>query len=191
MSDSSTAEFEEFLNKAQAGDSELTPEASRRLERVHGDATAAIRRYFGDSVDLEPDMQVASAFRTFFRRLQKDPEGFVLETWDDLAKLIVTMAYNKSRNYKRKKRPDRLPEFVQRAEDARDPQLAVEYEDLLEQLMNGLDETDKKVLEMWLNGRRISEMAKSLQTTEANVKLRREKVKKRLRQIMNEGDHPG
>lgn len=139
---------------------------------------------------IEAEDIVQSVFRTFFDRVQG--EQFTFNTEDDLWKLLVAMTLNKLRNKidwhtaaKRDvsmERPIAGP--VSSSVSAFDidgetpsPEAVVAFIDLLEHFMRELRPSDRKVLELRLQGMTQDEISKELGCTERTVRRVLERIR--------------
>ena len=159
--------------------------------------TGGLRR----KVDPEDVMQ--SVFKSFFRR---HAEGqFDLSGWDSLWALLTVITLRKS-GHKAKEYlaacRDVRREVHQAPADgdssaiwqavARDPtpEEAVSLTETVEQLLRGLDATDRQIVELTLQGYKAPEISVQVGVSERSVYRLLERVKKRLERLTDDANTP-
>jgi RNA polymerase sigma-70 factor (ECF subfamily) len=189
--------FLEFLTRLQAKDDA----AARELfARFAGQLIALARRRVGDGLrhKVDPEDVVQSAYKSFFLRYG---DGHLeAASWDSLWGLLVVItvrkcaervAYHRAarRDVAREAAPARagsadVPEPVDREPT---PGEAAVLTETVEQLFAALDEDERPVLELSLQGYTTREISEQLGRAERTVRLLRESVRDRLERMRREG----
>lgn len=144
---------------------------------------------------VDADAVANSVLRTFCRRHAERP--FDLDGEDALWALLAEITLRKcnrwNRHFHTRKRDVRREQAPAAGDDssideplgasAPSPEDAAILNDLLEQLLNGLDAQTRQVCEMRLQGYQIKEMAAELNCTDTTIYRKLERIKKRLHQL--------
>lgn len=191
-----TDSFAEFLKRLQAGDDD----ASRQLfQRFARQLIAMARRRFDGQLKhkIDPEDVVQSAYKSFFYRYA---EGNVdIGNWNSLWGLLTIITVRKCTEriaYHRAQRRDAAREISASGSEqaapleilSREPtpMEATELSETLERLFADLDDHERPVLELSLQGYSTREISKQLQRAERTVRLLRERVRKRLERMQQE-----
>jgi RNA polymerase sigma-70 factor (ECF subfamily) len=182
------ADFAALLGQARRGDRAALGELAQRYEpRLRVVARVllgpALRPYL-DSVDL-----VQSVHRSLLVGLRDD--RFDIATPDNLLALALTMVRRKAarhwRRHQRQRRLDRrdaddLPSLLTSlSSPGPDPARAAQLADAVRHLCADLDETDRRLLELRLQGYSTAEIAAELGVSDAAVRVRLARLRQRLR----------
>lgn len=184
------APFEELLRRARDGDGEALGELARRYE-PEVRLVARLRlgpglRPYLDSIDL-----VQSVHRSIMIGLRNNK--FTLDRPEDLLALALTMVRRKAAKHWRKlQRQKRLGDGDSSAQHLAgllneletpqaDPAANVAYRDTLEHLCNQLDATDRRLLDLHLQGYRTVEIAKETGVNADVLRVRLSRLRQRLR----------
>ena len=148
----------------------------------------------------EPEDVVQSVCRTFLRRAQigqfELPDSEAL--WRLLCAITLTKVRQKVRFHRRQRRSvDRERHFEPRADDSRPPgpeavapeptpAEAAEFADQLQQLLAGMDEEERRVVELKLEQHTNLQMAKELSCSERTVRRILKRVQGRLRRMLED-----
>jgi RNA polymerase sigma factor (sigma-70 family) len=189
-----TLSFLDLAQRLERGD----PEAAailfyRYAHRLIGLARRRLNAGVGPRVDA--DDVVNSVVRTFCRRHAERP--FDLDGEDSLWALLAEITLRKCNRWNRyfhtRKRDVRREHAPAASDDssvdeplgpsAPSPEDAAIFNDLLEQLLSGLDARTRRVCEMRLQGYQIKEMAAELDCTETTVFRKLQRIKERLQQL--------
>lgn len=198
MRDNPVAESLELIERFRRGDEE----AARALFEQHGSRLVALVRgrmsaRLGRRIDAEDVVQ--SAFRSFFGHVQQGQYTF--EQRGDLWRLLVVIGLNKlrrniefhsagKRGFQREAhlgpQSDTMAEQFEpvAASPPPDAELAVLEE--IEQLSEGLDEVQRRVLELRLQGYQLEEIAADVARSERTVRRVMDKIRLRLEQRLLE-----
>jgi RNA polymerase sigma-70 factor (ECF subfamily) len=182
----SADDFAALLGRARGGDRAALAELAARYEaRVRIVARVllgpALRPYL-DSVDL-----VQSVHRSLMIGLRGG--RFDLTTPDNLVALAVTMVRRKvARHWRRLRRQrrlggggDDLPSVLTSLSSPQpDPARAAQFADTVRHLCAGLDETERRMLELRLHGYSTAEIAAELGLSAVALRVRRTRLKQRL-----------
>jgi RNA polymerase sigma-70 factor (ECF subfamily) len=190
MSDSAEG-FAELLARVRAGDQVAT---ARLIELYEPQVRAVARarlsvvlRTYLDSVDL-----LQSVHRTLIVGLRA--EKFDISSPDKLIGLAVTIVQRKvARQWRRAKRQSRDSQATSASEQLAerllslsrsepDPATAVELREQVRQLIETLDETDRKLIELRLEGQSTAEAARTLGLDADVLRVRLSRLRKRLRE---------
>ena len=191
--------WQSWIRQLVAGDERVVDEFWRQYaHRLEGLAakhlTARLYRREG------PDDVVQSVCRTFLRRVQEGQ--FKLDDsaalWRLLCAITLTKVREKTRFHRQQKRRfDRerscspatddtqapAPQFAARQPT---PAEAAEFADQLEQLLTGMDEEERRVVELKLEECTNREMAAKLGCSERTVRRILGRVQSRLRRLLEE-----
>jgi RNA polymerase sigma-70 factor (ECF subfamily) len=183
--------FLEFLTRLQAKDDA----AARELfARFAAPLIALTRRRIGDGLrhKVDPEDVVQSAYKSFF--LRYGDGNLDAADWDSLWGLLVVITLRKCAErvaYHRAARRDVAREAVPgRAEPVgREPTPgeAAVLTETVEQLFAAMDEDERPVLELSLQGYSTREISEQLGRAERTVRLLRESVRNRLERMRREG----
>jgi RNA polymerase sigma-70 factor (ECF subfamily) len=186
---SNATSFSELLQRARDGDAAALNELARTYEsdlriaaRVH--LGPALRPYL-DSIDL-----VQSVHRSLIRGLRDD--RFAFDNSAGLIALALTMVRRKiARQWRRHRRQMRLDSPLNVAENATDvlatltsrsaePGRAVAIRDSMTRLCRDLNDIDRQLLELRLQGWNTSEIAEQLGHSPEALRIRLFRLRKRL-----------
>jgi RNA polymerase sigma-70 factor (ECF subfamily) len=190
--------FPEFLARLQSGDDA----AARELfARFAGRLLTLARGRFSDALrhKVDPEDVVQSAFKSFFFRYGDGKLDAV--SWDSLWGLLALITVRKCAQraaYHRAECRDHAREVS--GPDGADgaawldplgreptPLEAAELGETLQQVLAALDEEDRPVLELSLQGYTTREISERLGRAERTVRLLREGVRKRLERMQRYG----
>jgi RNA polymerase sigma-70 factor (ECF subfamily) len=181
-------DFAALLERARRGDRAALAEVAQRYEpRVRVVARVllgpALRPYL-DSVDL-----VQSVHRSLLVGLRDG--RFDLATADNLVALAMTMVRRKvARHWRRHQRQRRLdggpgadlPSLLTSLSSPQpDPARAVQFADAVGHLCASLDETERRLLELRLQGHSTAEIAAQLALSGVALRVRMTRLRQRLR----------
>jgi RNA polymerase sigma-70 factor (ECF subfamily) len=190
--------FAEFLARLQAGDDT----AARQLfERFSRQLIALARRRFDIRLrrKVDPEDIVQSAYKSFFHRYGEG--NLEVVNWNSLWGLLTLITLRKCAEraaYYRTQRRDVAREVSAPAGAEETPWLeapgreptpleAAELGETVERLFASLDEDERPVLELSLQGYTTREISQELGRAERTVRLLREYVRKRLERMQEEG----
>ena len=173
--------FERAIGRLEQGSEQAASEIYQRFaRRLIGLARSRLTPSL--QVKSDPESVVQSVFRSFFER---QAEGqFELDNWGSLWSLLVRITLRKCcdraaayhadcRDVRREVAQGPADETPPYADQAwtRDPtpEEAAILADLLEQLMQGLDETQKLIVAQRLEGYRVREISTNVGRTERTV----------------------
>jgi RNA polymerase sigma-70 factor (ECF subfamily) len=193
MSDS----FAEFLTRLQSRDDDAAHELFRRF--AHQLIALARRRLdAGLRHKVDPEDVVQSAYKSFFVRYGTG--NFDAVNWDSLWGLLTLITVRKCAEraaYHRAACRDAGREAAAPAADdaawpepfGREPTPleAAVLSETVEQLLTGLDEDERPVLELSLQGYTTREISEQLGRAERTVRLLRECVRHRLERMQRPG----
>jgi RNA polymerase sigma-70 factor (ECF subfamily) len=189
--------FAEFLTRLQARDDSAAKEL---LQRYAHQLLALARRRIPDGLrhKVDPEDIVQSAYKSFFHRYGAgSPE---LINWNSLWGLLILITVRKCAErvaYYRAECRDVAREVTAPPGDeavpwpepfGREPTPleAAELSETVEQLFAALDEDERPVLELSLQGYSTREISQQLGRAERTVRLFRERVRKRLERMQQE-----
>ncbi|MDA7979368.1 MAG: sigma-70 family RNA polymerase sigma factor [Pirellulales bacterium] len=188
----------ELLGRYQAGDDRAAEELfSRYMRRLISFANSRLSAKMARRVD--PEDVVQSAYRSFFHHAKTG--RYVIENSGDLWRLLVVITLNKLRQkvefHTAGKRGINLEQSVKRdgsmarlAPQALNreptPQEELGLIEEIEQLTEGMDELQRQIVELRLQGYRLEEIADEVSRSERTVRRVMDKVKTRLQQRMEE-----
>jgi RNA polymerase sigma-70 factor (ECF subfamily) len=182
-------QFQALLARARAGDRQALDQLVRQYEaKVRIVARVllgpALRPYL-DSLDL-----VQSVHRSLLRNLQQD--RYALATPDNLVALAVTMVRRKAAlQWRRLRRQQRLEGRAGQGGDLADllsslscpqpdPARAAQFNDQVRHLCANLEATDRRVLELRLEGHGTEEIARAVNLSPGAVRVRLTRLRQRL-----------
>jgi RNA polymerase sigma factor (sigma-70 family) len=184
--------FEDLLGRLDRGDRTAAEDIFRRYARrlialARHKLDGAIRR------KVDPEDVVQSALRSFFCRYAEGQ--YDLDDWDSLWSLLTVITLRKCgyriRHFRtesrdvRREQADAGEETGAWAAIAREPtpMEGVLLAEAVEQLFRGLDEIDRKVLELCLQGCQAREAAAEVGVSQRTVYRLLERVKGRLERM--------
>jgi RNA polymerase sigma-70 factor (ECF subfamily) len=190
--------FPEWMARLQARDGAAAREI---FQRFTCQLLALARRQFGAGLrhKIDPESVVQSAYKSFFHRCGEGK--LTVETWNGLWGLLTLITLRKCANrveYHRAQCRDAArevggppgaeselpwPEIAGREPT---PLEAAMLNETVEQLLAGLEEKQRPILELSLQGYSTREISERLGRAERTVRLLREGVRKRLEQMQRE-----
>jgi RNA polymerase sigma-70 factor (ECF subfamily) len=189
--------FAEFLARLQARDDAAARELFERFARR---LVALARGRFEPRLlhKVDPEDVVQSAYKSFFYRYRDG--NLVVDSWDGLWGLLTLITVRKCAEraaYHRAECRDAAREVSATAPDDRAPGLeafsreptpleATVLGETVDQLLGALDEDERPVLELSLQGYTTREISTRLGRAERTVRLLRECVRKRLERMQRE-----
>ena len=191
--------FREWLTRLRAGDDAAGRAVFQRFaHRLIGLA----RRQFHASLKykVDPEDVVQSAYKSFFRGF--DEGKFTLGSWDGLWGLLTLITMRKCADqveYHRAECRDAMREVPAAAEGetgatgiealSREPtpQEAAVLSETVEQLLASLDEDERPIVELSLQGYTTQEISQQIGRPERSVRRLRERVRQRLESMQHEG----
>jgi RNA polymerase sigma-70 factor (ECF subfamily) len=197
---SSTNSFAQLMTRLRAGDQPAAAEVFHRFaERLIALARTRLDRRLRQKVDPEDVLQ--SVYKSFFRRyIQGD---FELADWDGLWSLLTVLTVRKCGRWRERFRAEcrdveRETSLTARCDGAgwhvldREPTPgeAAVLTDTVEQLLQHLEERDRDIVSLTLQGYPVAEIARQLDRPERTVFRVLEHVKKRLRRVEDSDDLP-
>jgi RNA polymerase sigma-70 factor, ECF subfamily len=188
--------FAEFLAKLQRDDDAAAQEIFGRF--THQLIALALRHIdAGLRYKVEAEDVVQSAYKSFFFRY--DAGNLNVVNWNSLWGLLTLITVRKCAEraaYHRAERRDAAREVASPPGDeaawlepfSREPTPveAAALNETLERLLGGLDEDERPVLELSLQGFTTKEISERLGRAERTVRLLRENVRHRLEQMQSE-----
>jgi RNA polymerase sigma-70 factor (ECF subfamily) len=204
---SGEADFGELMGRLRQGDPRAAEQVFRRFaRRLIALAGAHLDARLRGKVDPEDIQQ--SVLKSFFRR--QAGEGFDLRDWDSLWSLLTVIALRKCgyrirhfraecRDVRREVQPSPGPEDAagpgwEALAREPSPEEAAVLSETVEQLLRGLDERDRKVVEGALQGASVAHLAGELNVSERTVErvlVRTRKRLERLRELHGPEAGPG
>jgi RNA polymerase sigma-70 factor (ECF subfamily) len=191
--------FEDLMAKLNAGDQSAAAEIFKRYaHRLIGLARTHLDGMMRQKVD--PEDVVQSVFRSFF---QRNLEGnWNLDDWDSLWSMLTVITVRKCghriEHFRALRRDIRREVSASPRDDsssssawegiAREPtpEEATRLHETIEQLMRELDERDRPILTLALQGFTVQEIADQITRTERTVYRAMERIKKRLLEMRAE-----
>lgn len=149
---------------------------------------------------VSPSEVVQSAFRTFFRRAGEGRFEFEdsEKLWSLMCAITLTKVREQVRYHRREKRdihresdPDPAQEgYGLGVLQGRDmpPEIAVEFEDQFERLMEALDDEEQQVVQMKLDDRTNDEVADALGVSERTVRRIMKRLQTRFQFLLEDQD---
>jgi RNA polymerase sigma-70 factor (ECF subfamily) len=182
--------FPKFMAMVQAGDEGATREVhdrwSSRLIRL---ARARLGRSVASKEDAEDVVQ--SAYRSFFRRYGHRVTQF--EDWAEVWALLATIAKRKCstrRKYYHAGRRDARREMPITSCDAVSPELTAQdaamLSETVDRLLNGLEEPERSIVLLSLQGYSAAEISTVVVRSERTVHRVRERVRSQLERWKDE-----
>ncbi len=186
--------FAEFLDRLRTGDDDAASELFQRFARQ---LIAMARRKFAAGLQhkVDPEDVVQSAYKSFFARYGDG--NLDVSSWNSLWGLLTLITVRKCAErvaYHRAERRDAAREVA--APAGKDnapwqealgreptPLEAAELSETVEQLLASLDEHERPVLELSLQGFTTREISEQLGRAERTVRLLREGVRHRLERM--------
>jgi RNA polymerase sigma-70 factor (ECF subfamily) len=187
------------MARLHARDDDAAREVFQRFARR---LIALVRLQFGPALQhrIDPEDVVQSAYKSFFHRF--DEGKFALGNWDSLWGLLTLITLRKCADrveYHKAQCRDVARE-VAAPSDADDeapwqeaagreptPLEAAVLNETMEQLLAALDEDERQVVELSLQGYTTREISERLGRAERTVRLLRECVRNRLEAMQREG----
>jgi RNA polymerase sigma-70 factor (ECF subfamily) len=197
---SSTNSFVQLMTRLRAGDQPAAAEVFHRFaERLIALARTRLDRRLRQKIDPEDILQ--SVYQSFFRRhLQGE---FELANWDGLWSLLTVLTVRKCSRWTERFRAecrdvDRERSLAAPRESggwealAREPTpaKAAVLTDTVEHLLHHLEERDRAIVSLTLQGYSVPDVASQLGRPERTVFRILERVKKRLRRLEGSDDLP-
>jgi RNA polymerase sigma-70 factor (ECF subfamily) len=189
--------FADFLNRLQAGEDVAAQELFARF--THQLVALALRHIDGGlRHKVEPEDLVQSVYKSFFLRFGAG--NLELLNWNSLWGLLTLITVRKCAEraaYHRAARRDAAREVAPPRGDEATPWLdplgreptpleAAVLSETIEQLLAGLDEVERPILELSLQGYTTREISERLGRAERTVRLLREGVRHRLERMQRE-----
>jgi RNA polymerase sigma-70 factor (ECF subfamily) len=190
--------FAEFMTRLQARDGEAARELFRRFT---GQLIALARAQFGVGLKhrVDPEDVVQSAYKSFFFRYD-GARNLEAVNWNSLWGLLTLITVRKCAErvaYHRAERRDVAREVsTAPPEDggrgletfSREPTPleAAQLSETVDRLLDSLDEDERPVVELSLQGYTTREISQQLGRAERTVRLVREHVRKRLERMQRE-----
>jgi RNA polymerase sigma-70 factor (ECF subfamily) len=186
---SEDSSFAALMARLRAGDDEAATRVFRRFARrlialAEAHLSAGLRR------KVDPEDVVQSVFKSFFRRQADRP--YEVDSWDDLWSLLALITVRKccdrAQGFEAGKRNLRLEVPFTDEVFARDPtpSEAAMLAETLELVLRGLDERDRTVVVLSLQGSTLPEISAELGCTERTVYRVLDRVRARLEALGDE-----
>ncbi len=199
----SAASLSELVRRLRKGDDALADELFQRYaRRLIGLARTHLDSHLRQKVD--PEDVVQSVYKSFFRRLETEQVEAI--TWDSLWYLLTVMTLRKCAGHaeylhagKRDARRE-VPMSAAAPDDSSDswrqvvdreptPDEAAALTETVEFAMRDFDPEDRAVIVMSLQGYTVREISESLKRADRSVRRLRERLRKRLEDMMaNDGE---
>jgi RNA polymerase sigma-70 factor (ECF subfamily) len=198
---SSQSSFDALMARLRGGDKEAAAQvfnhfADQLLALARGRLTEGVRR------KLDPEDVLQSVFRSFFTRHRQG--HFEIENWDSLWGILTVITLRKCgrqiehfhaacRDVQREVpvQPDEATTAWQTFAREPTPSEAAVLTDLVEHLMRGLEERDRQILVLHLQGHTLTEIGEQVGRAERTVRRTIEQVRKRLRRLQEAEVGPG
>jgi RNA polymerase sigma factor (sigma-70 family) len=189
--------FTATLAGLRAGEADAARQVwDRFVRRLVGLAQTRLQAGLRGKVDAEDVVQ--SVFASFFAR---HTQGcFELASWDDLWSLLVVLTLRRCGRKARHFHAGRRDVRREQADDGDSgqevpdpeptPQEAAELAETVRQLLAGLSQAGRGVLELRLQGYSGAEIAQRQGCTEYTVDYRLRKVRRRLRELLPPDERP-
>jgi RNA polymerase sigma-70 factor (ECF subfamily) len=193
--------FDDLMARLLKGDEDAADQIFKRYaHRLIGLARSHLGGVIRQKVD--PEDVVQSVFRSFF---QRNAEGnWNLDDWDSLWSMLTVITVRKCGHrighFRAMRRDIRREVAGSVKEDsssssgweaiARDPtpEDAAHLSETIEQLMRELDERDRPILSLSLQGYSIPEISEQIGRTERTVYRAMDRIKRRLLEMRGEGE---
>ncbi len=179
-----SAAFPELLARARDGDNDAMMQLIQQYEPeirrlAHKRLGPALRPFVG-SMDL-----VQSVHRSLMLNLRKNK--LVITKQEELTALAATFMIRKvSRHWRRIQREEQVIRLVGRlrvgATGEEDPAVTVERRDRVQRLLEQVDDSDRRLLELHLENRSTKEIATQLHLQENVVRVHRSRLFRKLRE---------
>ncbi len=191
-----TDSFADFLKRLRTGDDDASRELFDRFARQ---LIAMARQRFDGRVrhKVDPEDVVQSAYKSFFYRYAD--ANTQIGGWNSLWSLLTIITVRKCAEriaYHRAQRRNAAreistssaehPSAVEIFSREPTPAEATELSETVERLFADLDDHERPVLELSLQGYSTREISEQLQRAERTVRLLRERVRKRLVRMQQE-----
>jgi RNA polymerase sigma-70 factor (ECF subfamily) len=189
--------FADFLSRLQAGDADAAHELFRRFT---GQLIALARRRVEGGLrhKVDPEDVVQSAYKSFFARYRD--AKLEMGHWDGLWGLLTVITLRKCSErfaYHRAARRDAAREapapaakegaaWLEPLGREPTPLEAAQLCETVDRLLAGLDDDERAVVELSLQGYKTREISSQLGRAERTVRLLREGVRKRLQRMQRE-----
>jgi len=197
---SSMNSFAQLMIRLRAGDQAAAAEVFHRFaERLIALARTRLDRRPRQKVDPEDVLQ--SVYKSFFRRYSQG--DFELADWDGLWSLLTVLTVRKCGRWRARFRAecrdvDREMSLAALHDSAGwqilarepTPEEAAVLTDTVEYLLHHLEERDRAIVSLTLQGYPVAEVARQLDRPERTVFRILEHVKKRLRRLEGSDDLP-
>lgn len=184
---------EELLERLRAGDEAAAAEVFNRFaQRLIALARTHLQRVIGNKED--PEDVVQSVYRSFFRR-QREGQ-FQIDSWENVWGLLTVITLRKCGKrveYFRAARRDVRREVRLSATESPNPwepitqdptpEESVVLADVLEQVMRGLEDTDREILSLHLQGYTVPEISTQVGFARRTVRRTLETIRNRLRRL--------
>jgi RNA polymerase sigma-70 factor (ECF subfamily) len=184
--------FPEFLARLRAGDSDAAGELFQRFahQLIH-----LARRQFGSALrhKVDPEDVVQSAYKSFFARYGDGKLEAV--SWNSLWGLLMLITLRKcaervayhraacrdvARELSTPVAPEEAGPWLEALSREPTPLEAALLNEAVEQLLGGLDEDERQIVELSLQGHTTQEISERLGQPERTVRRMRERVRNRL-----------
>jgi len=197
---SSTNSFVLLMTRLRAGDDPAAAVVVNRFaERLMALARTHLDHRLRQKIDPEDILQ--SVYLSFFRRHIRG--DFQLADWDDLWSLLTVLTLRKCNRWTERFQAERRDVDRERSLDALGelggwealdreptPAEAAILTDAVEHLLRHLEERDRAIVALTLQGHPAAEVARQLGRPERTVFRVLERVKKRLRRLEAANDFP-
>jgi RNA polymerase sigma-70 factor (ECF subfamily) len=190
--------FSRLMSRLRTGEADAARAVFDRFARR---LIGLARRQFDERLryKVDPEDVVQSAYKSFFLLMDNDKASPA--TWDGLWGLLTLITLRKCSDrvrYFRAERRDAAREAAHQAEDdltplfdaiSREPSPdeAVVLSETVERLVRGLDEDERPIIEMSLQGYSTQEISEQLGRAERSVRRLRERVRMQLERMHDEG----
>lgn len=182
-----------LLRRLQGGQPDASTELYLRYaERLH--ALAASQTSADLARQVDPEEIVQSVFRTFFRRAAQG--HYVVPDGEELWKLLLVIALNKVRAagafHRAAKRDIRMTargEAFDRAvesEPGRDESALTVLRMVIDELLEGMPEQNRRMIELRIEGHEVSEIAEQVQRSKRSVERVLQDFRTRLNALIGE-----
>jgi RNA polymerase sigma-70 factor (ECF subfamily) len=192
--------FENLMARLHAGDER----AADKIFKLYAHRLIGLARHHLDGVirrKVDPEDVVQSVFRSFF---QRNAQGdWNLDDWDSLWSMLTVITVRKcghrighfrahrrdiQREVSMQKRPDQSSGGWEAIAREPTPDEAARLSETVEQLMRELDERDRPVLSLSLQGYSIPEISAETGRTERTIYRAMERIKQRLMEMRAEDE---